>query len=322
MTPSEITSRIDCLNCSLNDTVVRLKGVISEQERLKQVEQQLKAEKELKRQEAERVKQEEDIRKRKQDLEHKFMEENNNRTQEEASQRSKASGSQATKKVMVSQEIQTDIQQEILDHDLASRIARESNRSLSPNQGCVDNSKDQVSPVMLPRYLIQSQPSGLPSKFEHLTKWKYSELRDTINTSCDIELLEACKAEFHRRLKVYHEWKSRNQMNGEVLTGRGNGVNAVMNGTSTNGAVYRAPACIMDNAGINGSSTTNPFISSSSNEDRFFRIPFVRPSVILSHGQQKGLWFAHFQGQWISRQMELHPEKTPILLVAGMLVEP
>lgn len=35
-----------------------------------------------------------------------------------------------------------------------------------------------------------------------LSKWKYSELRDTINTSCDIELLEACRHEFHRRLKV------------------------------------------------------------------------------------------------------------------------
>lgn len=28
-----------------------------------------------------------------------------------------------------------------------------------------------------------------PSKYD-LSKWKYSELRDTINTSCDIELLE------------------------------------------------------------------------------------------------------------------------------------
>ena len=26
-----------------------------------------------------------------------------------------------------------------------------------------------------------------------LSKWKYAELRDTINTSCDIELLEACR---------------------------------------------------------------------------------------------------------------------------------
>lgn len=30
------------------------------------------------------------------------------------------------------------------------------------------------------------QPTG---KYD-LSKWKYSELRDTINTSCDIELLE------------------------------------------------------------------------------------------------------------------------------------
>lgn len=27
-----------------------------------------------------------------------------------------------------------------------------------------------------------------------LSKWKYSELRDAINTSCDIELLEVCIA--------------------------------------------------------------------------------------------------------------------------------
>lgn len=27
----------------------------------------------------------------------------------------------------------------------------------------------------------------------------------------DVELLEACREEFHRRLKVYHEWKTKNQ---------------------------------------------------------------------------------------------------------------
>jgi len=26
----------------------------------------------------------------------------------------------------------------------------------------------------------------------------------------DIELLEACREEFHRRLKMYHEWKQKN----------------------------------------------------------------------------------------------------------------
>jgi len=26
----------------------------------------------------------------------------------------------------------------------------------------------------------------------------------------DIELLEACRAEFHRRLRMYHDWKQKN----------------------------------------------------------------------------------------------------------------
>jgi len=27
----------------------------------------------------------------------------------------------------------------------------------------------------------------------------------------DLELLDACREEFHRRLKVYHEWKTKNK---------------------------------------------------------------------------------------------------------------
>lgn len=34
----------------------------------------------------------------------------------------------------------------------------------------------------------------------------------------DLELLEACREEFHRRLKVYHAWKMRNLQ--ERTTGR------------------------------------------------------------------------------------------------------
>lgn len=30
-------------------------------------------------------------------------------------------------------------------------------------------------------------------------------------SSIDIELLAACREEFHRRLKVYHAWKSKNK---------------------------------------------------------------------------------------------------------------
>jgi len=30
----------------------------------------------------------------------------------------------------------------------------------------------------------------------------------------DMDLLEACRIEFHRRLKVYHAWKSKNKKQG------------------------------------------------------------------------------------------------------------
>ncbi|KAH8292630.1 hypothetical protein KR018_012334, partial [Drosophila ironensis] len=58
---------------------------------------------------------------------------------------------------------------------------------------------------------VRAQQQALGKQKDDLSKWKYSELRDAINTSCDIELLEACRQEFHRRLKVYHAWKAKNR---------------------------------------------------------------------------------------------------------------
>lgn len=55
----------------------------------------------------------------------------------------------------------------------------------------------------------------------------------------------------------------------------------------------------------------------SDQPQRFFRIPFVRPDAQGKRGAKKGWWFAHFDGQWIARQMELHPEKAAALLVTG-----
>lgn len=49
--------------------------------------------------------------------------------------------------------------------------------------------------------------------------------------------------------------------------------------------------------------------SSAPSEQRYFRVPFTR---------QAGWWCGHFDGKWIARQMELYPNKPPILLVAGM----
>ena len=39
-------------------------------------------------------------------------------------------------------------------------------------------------------------------------------LFDPLFLSPDMELLDACRVEFHRRLKVYHAWKSKNKKKG------------------------------------------------------------------------------------------------------------
>ena len=50
---------------------------------------------------------------------------------------------------------------------------------------------------------------------------------------------------------------------------------------------------------------------------RYFRVPFIHPSEQDRLNRRKGWWYAHFDGQWIARQIELHPDKEPLLLVAG-----
>uniref|UniRef100_A0A2K6F9B5 Unconventional myosin-VI n=1 Tax=Propithecus coquereli TaxID=379532 RepID=A0A2K6F9B5_PROCO len=149
---------------------------------------------------------------------------------------------------------------------------------------------------------VQATKAAAGTKKHDLSKWKYAELRDTINTSCDIELLAACREEFHRRLKVYHAWKSKNKKRN----------------TETE---QRAPKSVTDYAQQNPAAQlpARQQEIEMNRQQRFFRIPFIRPADQYKDPQskKKGWWYAHFDGPWIARQMELHPDKPPILLVAG-----
>lgn len=168
------------------------------------------------------------------------------------------------------------IEQESRDHELALRLAQESNSVV----------EDVGTPVLPVRSQVRAKSEG---KFD-LSKWKYSELRDVINTSCDLELLAACREEFHRRLKVYHAWKSKNSKKADAPQSR-------------------VPVSLQNGGSI--SPGGGPRGSSEENRQRYFRIPFRKD------GSSSGLWFAHFDGQYIARQMELHPGRPPVLLIAG-----
>uniref|UniRef100_A0A6G1S8K6 Myosin heavy chain 95F n=1 Tax=Aceria tosichella TaxID=561515 RepID=A0A6G1S8K6_9ACAR len=208
-------------------------------------------------------------------------------------------------------------EQEQRDYEIALRLAQDLGGATNRKDSLTSNSSG-LATVTTPR-----APSVSPAELGNsdgqlqrynLTKWKYSDLRDTINTSCDLELLEACKREFHRRLKVYHAWRAMNSAQQQHQP----------NQSSIQG--QRAPSCIMNQSagacderflGHGGSSneTTNALLEP---EQRYFRIPFLKPgSASAASGGQRGWWFAHFDGQWIARQLELHPNREPILLVAG-----
>lgn len=161
--------------------------------------------------------------------------------------------------------------------------------------------------------------SSSSSKSKHdLSKWKYADLRDAINTSCDLDLLEACREEFHRRLKVYHAWKSKNKKQ-STAPGQEN-----LSSLASNDE--RAPQSILANLEdlhLSPSKSSSAMKKSSSkdfNEQRYFRIPFSRPADQLRDGaeRKKGWWYSHFDGKWIARQMEIYDDKPPVLLLAGV----
>ncbi|KAF4523011.1 hypothetical protein B566_EDAN007441 [Ephemera danica] len=181
------------------------------------------------------------------------------------------------------------VEQERRDHELALRLAQDTHGQV-----------DDISVVRRSETARAHQAAQQKGKYD-LSKWKYSELRDTINTSCDIELLEACRVEFHRRLKVYHAWKAKNKRR------------------STMDENERAPRSVMEQANkptMQRVGSKQPVIP---DKDRYFRIPFIRPgSSLVEQGNKRGWWYAHFDGQFVARQMELHPDKPAILLVAGV----
>ncbi|EYC11737.1 hypothetical protein Y032_0049g1741 [Ancylostoma ceylanicum] len=154
-----------------------------------------------------------------------------------------------------------------------------------------------------------SSDSMKPKGKYDLSNWRYAELRDTINTSTDMDLLLACKEEFHRRLRIYNAWKSRNQ-----------------SVTERESAAPRAPNAVYANA--QKRTIIAPQVNPALTMQRYFKVPFSRPADIYKNNNnnglitdtrvpQQGLWYAHFNGQWIQRQIEMHPNKTPVLLVAG-----
>ncbi|XP_062406205.1 myosin VIa isoform X1 [Sardina pilchardus] len=320
-----------------------------ERERLLRIQEEMERERKRREEEEQRRKQEEEDRRLKAEMEvkRKAEEEERKKREEEEKRLQETLQEEMERQLAAEREEeaarQAILEQERRDRELAMRIAQ-SEAELIPEETQVDaglRSNGSSVPSSPERVNVPAQPklksltmeemakemsdllsrgpqvqankaAAAATKKYELSKWKYAELRDAINTSCDIELLAACREEFHRRLKVYHAWKSKNKKrNAEAeprapksVTDYGH-VRLAKNASQQNQSAPPIPARQHEIA--------------MNRQQRYFRIPFIRPGDQYKDltGKKKGWWYAHFDGPWIARQMELHPDKHPILLVAG-----
>ncbi|XP_061283221.1 unconventional myosin-VI isoform X4 [Bos javanicus] len=328
MTREQIQKEYDALVKSsevLLSALQKKKQQEEEAERLRRIQEEMEKERKRREEDEQRRRKEEEERRMKLEMEAKRKQEEEERKKREDDEKriqAEVEAQLARQREEESQQ-QAVLEQERRDRELALRIARSEAELISDEAQAdpaalrsldfhpVTSKINGTRRTMTPGPAVQATKAAAGTKKHDLSKWKYAELRDTINTSCDIELLAACREEFHRRLKVYHAWKSKNKKRN----------------TETE---QRAPKSVTDYdfaPFLNNSPQQNPAAQlparqqeiEMNRQQRFFRIPFIRPADQYKDPQnkKKGWWYAHFDGPWIARQMELHPDKPPILLVAG-----
>ena len=154
-----------------------------EQEKLRKIQEEMARERRRKEEEEKKRMEEEDNRRKRAEMETKRKAEEEARKKQEEDDRRAAEQLQAElERNGVNQtRLLEQLEQERRDHELALRLAQETN-------GQVDDA--DLSSQLRRSDVVMLQRAAYAGKKYDLSKWKYSELRDTINTSCDIELLE------------------------------------------------------------------------------------------------------------------------------------
>ncbi|XP_029451442.1 unconventional myosin-VI isoform X3 [Rhinatrema bivittatum] len=335
MTREQIQKEYDSLVRSsgqLLSALQKKKQEEEEAERLRRIQEEMERERKRREEEEQCRRKEEDERRLKAEMEakRKQEEEERKRREEEEKQIQAEVEMQLALDREEENQKQAVLEQERRDRELAMRIAQSEAELISEEAqpdlalrrlnteiiqavplAAKDEMAKEMSELLHRGPQVQATKSVAGSKKHDLSKWKYAELRDAINTSCDIELLAACREEFHRRLKVYHAWKSKNKKrNAETDQRAPKSVTdydfaPFLNSTPQQNLATQVPARQQE--------------IEMNRQQRYFRIPFIRPVDQYKDPQnkKKGWWYAHFDGAWIARQMELHPDKPPILLVAG-----
>ncbi|KAK0416370.1 hypothetical protein QR680_012444 [Steinernema hermaphroditum] len=268
-----LKASVDALEEEMQKAIVGMSEQMNADEaaRIREMEERLRREKErAEAEERERVEQERLRQERRRLEERRLKEEEEHRRQQTAREEAERKAEEERQK----QEAQ--LEKERLDEELAKRIANDDNKKLIQNEIPADTRE--------PKAASGNMELAISSGYD-LSGWTYADLRDTINTSNNVELLAACRAEFHRRLRAYQNWKRANKTQD---AGKG--------------------ARVIFNEPVNAARVVP--LAGSAPIQRYFKVPFIN-----AHGT--GYWYGHFSGQFITRQIEIQPSGKAILLSAS-----
>uniref|UniRef100_A0A1I8ACK6 Myosin motor domain-containing protein n=1 Tax=Steinernema glaseri TaxID=37863 RepID=A0A1I8ACK6_9BILA len=255
---------LDALELNVQKTLVAMKEQIAADEaaKIREMAQKLEREKRRAEEEAQEKVEQERVKEQRRVIEEQRLRAEETHRREEKKRDEEERKAEQKRLQRIAQ-----LEQERLDEELARRIAHDDNRKMVVTEAAVTSNGN-------------SNSGGYD-----LSKWTYAELRDTINTSSNIELLEACRSEFSRRLRAYQQWKKNNE------TQKTDQITLFDESNIRNASPVRVPA-------------KNPI-------QRYFKVPYTNASGAT------GYWYGHFSGQYIAREMEIQPSGYPVLHVAG-----
>uniref|UniRef100_A0A915AE15 Myosin motor domain-containing protein n=1 Tax=Parascaris univalens TaxID=6257 RepID=A0A915AE15_PARUN len=198
----EMESRYNTAVRKLDSVLSSLRQQVAsdERERIKQMEEKMRLQKEKEERERREAEQLEKIRAEKRLLEERRQREEEAllKQQAELEAQRKAQEEEREKRARHQEQMR-------LDEELAKRLAHEDHR-VHVVESCAS---------------LSATEKVTKSKGQYdLSEWKYVDLRDAVNTTTDIKFIEAVRDEFHRRLRMLQQWKERNQACNEHLAPR------------------------------------------------------------------------------------------------------
>ncbi|VDK54182.1 unnamed protein product [Anisakis simplex] len=292
----------------LNLSIFREQLAADEQERIRKLEENMR----LKKEKEEREKREAEenlnrIRAEKRLLEERRKWEEERFLTQQTEREKECERHEQQRKNRVKEDEQTR-----LDEQLARQLA------LEDGQVVKENEQTRLDEQLARRLALEDGQAAQEN--ENL----FLKISSEINS--DIKLIEAIRDEFHRRLQTYQQWIDANQSSNERHRPRAPShiiskcrslqqIQWIRNTFMVQLQIFNATSkCPL--MGIRMALMNMHEYKETMNDLQLLQLVYYQAGL-SSDRCQTGVWYAHFDGPWVARQIEIYPNKKPRLLISG-----